>query len=213
MNQTNQVTKSPEFKHLKRWTYPESYIGESYYDYFRTGIGQSRDSEALERSNFASMLEALGGESETVIVVRAGHWAVGWIESILIHESDLKALKTANEIREAMEDYPVIDDCHFSETEREELDETIDCYSSEFERTVLNLIGIDSTDDLSKQEQAELTELINRVMDEDMSYRGLRDAFVTNESIERFVKSYEVCEGHFESNLATLVLECLGGAQ
>jgi hypothetical protein len=211
VNKQTSLTQVSEFKHLKRWTYPESYIGESYDDYFRTGIGQSRDSQALERSNFVSMIKALGGESETVIVVRAGHWACGWVESILIHESDLKALKTANEIMEALQDYPVIDECHFSETEQEELQDTIKAYSSDFEETVLSLVGIDSTDDLSSAEQDELTQFISNVMQEDQSYRGVDDAFVTEASIERYTKSWEA--KHDDLNLTALVIEVLGGAQ
>ena len=64
---------------LRPWTYPSDYIGETYEGYF-VGLGQCRDSDALERSNFASAIEALGGETETVFIVRAGHWAVGWVE-------------------------------------------------------------------------------------------------------------------------------------
>ena len=42
------------------------------------------------------MLEALRGESETVIVVRESHWAVGWVEWIKIHELDTTALAIAD---------------------------------------------------------------------------------------------------------------------
>ncbi len=91
------MTYDPE--HLKRWTLPDNYFGAEWPDYFSSGVGQSRDSDALERSNFTSMLTALGGESETVIVVRETHWAVGWVEWIAIHQDDEKALKIADDIR------------------------------------------------------------------------------------------------------------------
>jgi hypothetical protein len=78
------------------------------------------------------MLEALGGESETVIVVRERHWAVGWVEWIAIHESDDKALQEADAIKAALEDYSVINEEHWSETEREEANEVWrNCYSPE----------------------------------------------------------------------------------
>ncbi len=86
-------------EHLQRWTLPPNYFGAEWPDYFSSGVGQSRDSDALERSNFTSMLTALGGESETVIVVRETHWAVGWVEWIAIHQDDEKALKIADDIR------------------------------------------------------------------------------------------------------------------
>jgi len=91
------MTYDPE--HLKRWTLPDNYFGAEWPDYFSSGVGQSRDSDALERSNFISMLDALGGETETVVVVRETHYLVGWVEWIAIHESDDKALKIADDIQ------------------------------------------------------------------------------------------------------------------
>jgi hypothetical protein len=87
-----------EPKHLCRWSKPPNYFGAAWPDYYSSSVGQSRDSDALERSNFECMLNALGGETETVIVVRETHWAVGWVEWIAIHESDDKALKIADDI-------------------------------------------------------------------------------------------------------------------
>lgn len=97
---------------LKRWTMPDHYAGAVWPGYFSSGVGLSRDSDALERSNFECMLKALGGESETVIVVREGHWAVGWVEWIAIHQDDGKALAIADDIKRGLEDYPVIDEMH-----------------------------------------------------------------------------------------------------
>lgn len=51
-------------QHLRRWTRPDSYFGAEWPDYFSAGFGQSRDSDALERSNFAVALRDLGGESD-----------------------------------------------------------------------------------------------------------------------------------------------------
>lgn len=75
------------------------------------------------------MLEQLGGESETVIVVRASHWAVGWVEWIAIHVTDADKLKMADELKAGLDNYPVLNEDHFSETERQEADETWkNCY-------------------------------------------------------------------------------------
>lgn len=116
---------------LKLWTLPEYYAGDTFYDYY-VGPGQHRDSDVLVRSNFASILRDLGGESDTVLVIRAGHWAVGWVEFIAIHKDDDTALELADEIAGALEDYPVHDEEHFSELEAEEaLQVWQQCYSNE----------------------------------------------------------------------------------
>lgn len=123
-----------EPSNLKRWTHPDHYFGESWPNHYSAGVGQSRDSDALERSNFACMLRELGGESDIVTVVRESHWAVGWVEWIAIEadgtaESD-KALETADEIKGALDDYPVVDESHWCEIEQQDADETwANCYS------------------------------------------------------------------------------------
>ena len=94
-------------KRLHKWTLPECYIGEHWEGFYSAGFGQTRDSDALERSNFAEILIALksfmgqeipdgyGADSggPAVRVVTEDHWAVGWVEWIAIHESCDGALK------------------------------------------------------------------------------------------------------------------------
>lgn len=110
-----------EPENLPRWTRPESFLAYSDEWIYSPGafvfLGQTRDSDSLTRSNFTCALKAIGGESETVRVVRESHWAVGWCEWIAIHESDAAALKAADEITAALSDYPVIDEDHWSELE------------------------------------------------------------------------------------------------
>jgi len=125
-------------KNLKRWTLPQCYIGAEWADYFRSGVGQSRDSNALERANFDAMLGALKKIPEPsdwphdftpFQVVRENHWAVGWVEWIAIHETATDALKRADEIMASFDDYPVIDEQLFSQYEQTEADETWrNCY-------------------------------------------------------------------------------------
>ena len=117
-------------QHLNRWKMPRSYFGAEWPEYFGSGCGQSRASDCLERSNFKCMLQALGGESETVLVVRESHWAVGWIEWIAIHQSNEKALQIADDIQAGLFDYPVINEDAWSEMEHEEANEVwTNCYS------------------------------------------------------------------------------------
>lgn len=101
---------------LKRWEMPDSYFGAEWPEYF-VFIGQSRESSALERSNFECSLRALGGESDSVLVIRERHWAVGWVEWIAVHESNVEAILAADEMACALADYPVLDESHFSELE------------------------------------------------------------------------------------------------
>lgn len=118
-----------EPSYLCRWARPECYIGAEWPEYFSAGVGRSRDSDTLERSNFECMLCALGGESDTVLVIRESHWAVGWVEWIAIHESDSKALETADNIKRKLADYPVVDEMHWSDLEMDEANDVWrDCY-------------------------------------------------------------------------------------
>ena len=114
---------------LTRWEVPDNWFGEHWHGWF-VGLSQNRDSDALDRSNFRAALEALGGESETVQVVREGHWAVGWIEWIAIHESDERALSIQYEIEGSLQDYPVLDESDWCEEESEEANEVwSNCYT------------------------------------------------------------------------------------
>jgi hypothetical protein len=38
---------------VKPWSHPECYSGQTWEGYYSAGFGQSRDSDSLERSNFA----------------------------------------------------------------------------------------------------------------------------------------------------------------
>ncbi len=111
------MSDTTSYSHIQRWRMPHDYFGAHWNDYYSSGVGQSRDSDALERSNFTAMLALLGGESDTVTIVRESHWAVGWVEWIAIHESDSQALTIANEAMARLADYPVLDEEAWSELE------------------------------------------------------------------------------------------------
>lgn len=104
---------------LKRWTLPDNYVGARWPNWY-VFLGQHRDSDTLTRSNFICGLREIGGETETVKVIRENHWAVGWVEWIGIRRDDETALRKADEIKAALDDYPVVDESHWSEMEMEE---------------------------------------------------------------------------------------------
>lgn len=64
-------------------------------DWLVAPVIQTRDSDCLEQSNFASLLGSIGGESDTVEVHSFNHWGPGWFEIILIDPADEKACQTA----------------------------------------------------------------------------------------------------------------------
>lgn len=95
---------------------------------------QHRDSELVERSNFIvaeRMLRASGeqtdatGELDGVAIERSSHWAVGWIERLLIAPGNAELARIAAEITEALEQYPILDDDHYSDMESDEHEQGI----------------------------------------------------------------------------------------
>lgn len=117
---TQKITKDKMKSIIEKnkYTRPQNYCGPDYPTTISV-VGQSRDSGLLEQSNFRSALELLGGESETVLVVRDSHWAVGWVETLRVELSDKVAIKKACEILAALENYPVVDDDDYSELQYE----------------------------------------------------------------------------------------------
>lgn len=118
-------------EHLKDcvWTKPDSYGGFSpdgdYLIY-----SQNRDSCAIERSNYECIfkdLKTLDEKHQTettepfVYDFRARHWAVGWIEYILVKQNAPdEILQAAGEIICALSDYSIYNEGHASELEWDE---------------------------------------------------------------------------------------------
>ena len=111
------------FRHLRRWRTQSNYRGESWDGWYAAPVGHSRDSDTVESSNWEVQLERIP-ESETVQVVREGHWAVGWVEWLAIHESDRGALEEAERVGDKLEDHPVLDEEHHSQLEWKTMEES-----------------------------------------------------------------------------------------
>ena len=125
------------YTHIQKWTMPNCYVGATWDGWYSAGVGQSRDSDALERANFEAMRTLLKacpecevGEENGVQVVRESHWAVGWVEWIAIHESNTAALEVADKAMERLADYPVLDEELWSRFEDEECETVwVKCYT------------------------------------------------------------------------------------
>lgn len=115
---------------VRRWTLPDSYMGATWEDYYSSGFGQSRDSSSLERSNFEIAYRELSKlrchvpdetdtdeETSSVDIVRENHWAVGWVEWIAIHKFNIQAYQRALLLADKANDYPVLDEDHWSSLE------------------------------------------------------------------------------------------------
>jgi hypothetical protein len=96
-------------------------------------VGQHRDSDARDQSNFqviyADLSERFPGR---VDVVRFGHWGFGWVEEIAWAANDIRIGQAVSEWADALADYPVADDAHYSELEWEENHPSeAECYSDD----------------------------------------------------------------------------------
>jgi len=112
VGESKKIIKKIKEAKLEKWgpKHEENYLGESYPEYY-VGFAKSRDSEALEVSNFDVALSELGGEKEPdVKVVRLGHWAVGWIEVILVHENAKDKVEILKQLIDRVNEYPVLDE-------------------------------------------------------------------------------------------------------
>ena len=108
-----------EIQDIPRWKHPRDYFGFNpegdYLIYTR-----HRDSCILENSNYECIFKALQEKDPDNFVYdfRAHHFAVGWVEYILITQNAPKdLLNYACEILSALSDYPVFDESDFSERE------------------------------------------------------------------------------------------------
>jgi len=106
---------------LERWTRPDSFMAFDSGWYYSNAafvfLARHRDSELLTQSNFECAIARLGGESDTVVIVRESHWAVGWVEWIAIHESDVESLERAKDMIDSLNDYPALDEDDWSQRE------------------------------------------------------------------------------------------------
>jgi len=128
---TNTTMEPIEHLDEYKWEHPDSYGGHSPVgDYLVATL--SRDCNTVRQSNYAVMkriIKNAGGEvltdydetnPHTPYDFRAGHWACGWVEYIIVpRTADSKILEAVANALCALADYPVLDDGHHSELQRE----------------------------------------------------------------------------------------------
>lgn len=114
------------------WQTPRDYRGFSPVGDYLV-LSRHRDSDLVAESNWAVACKELGavdhdsGELDSrppVYTFRPRHWAVGWVEYLLVRPDAPEATrKEAGEILCSLEDYPVLSDEDLSERERESASE------------------------------------------------------------------------------------------
>lgn len=118
---------------LAIWETSEDYAGFDPVGHILVA-SQHRDSDALTRSNYrcasARLIKAAGLEDyidpdvpgAPVYDWRAGHWAVGWVEYLMVRPDAPQAvLDEAQAIADALAGYPALDDEDWSALEYEEV--------------------------------------------------------------------------------------------
>lgn len=115
---------------LPVWSHPNDYGGFSP-DGDLILLSRTRDSGALERSNWTQVGVALGAVAfdardakaprPNVYHWRAGHWACGWVEYLMIHaDAPHDIIEQACAIRADLNDYLIFDEEHYSDLEADE---------------------------------------------------------------------------------------------
>ena len=80
-----------------------------------------RDSDALDVANHESLiarLEAVDPDGAHHEVMHCGHWAVGWIDHVIVDVSHAGVMGVLATAMGDLEDYPILDEMHYSEVEQ-----------------------------------------------------------------------------------------------
>lgn len=96
---------------MEKWS-GKDYIGERYDEYYLL-YSHHRDSDIINESNYQT-LKKIFIDLPGVIERSANHWAVGWVEYLLIHEKEHDTLVKGEYYLGQLKDYPILDEDDFS---------------------------------------------------------------------------------------------------
>lgn len=120
----NVMTYQPE--HLETYdgfkpTGFDSHICSELDSFYIAPVSISRDASTLAQCNWDVVTEDILNRArhDETEIHRFGHWGCGWFEMLLIHPSDIDALKCADEWACSLEQYPIADEDKLSEREYE----------------------------------------------------------------------------------------------
>lgn len=163
--------------------HPNSYAGPDFSDYVVL-IGTNRDADMLTQFNYEKACELFPeDDNENTLHIRQGHWACGWIELVLIKatgfESDINVrlnLYKAMRTREALDDYPVLDELEYSDYVMEKSYELYESEKSYWLRELCEFLDLDR-DELSEELESQLDLITLYTFEADRCYCGEDDAY------------------------------------
>lgn len=152
-----------------------AFLDDDRQEWLVVDVSRNRDSDCLAESNFNTFLEGLGGESDNVEVHRFGHWACGWYEIILIDAKAEAIVALAQEMEDALENYPVLDEEDLSRREHEAEQESWEAWARK---------------DFSEELKRRVEECWNGATDHGFTYDDIDDGFdlLTDEVIDALWK-------------------------
>jgi hypothetical protein len=103
------------YKKIQKWESGDSYIGDDLSDYYVI-LSRHRDSGILDTSNWDSALKKF--DEKDILIVHFSHWAVGWVDQLLIKEDNYLALENADEMMDNAEPFIDEDDYYQRVSER-----------------------------------------------------------------------------------------------
>ena len=186
-------------ENLRLWTYESNYLGENLSDYYIL-YSHHRDSDILEKSNFECIsreIEEFSKElnlDEGFYIQRSSHWAVGWIELLLIHKNNTELLKQADIISGSLHYYPVFDESHFWEKEYKEWTRNFRDECESFIRSEHEKLDYDSNYFIDSEPTEKLFETLLCVADEKIEGEYPEDYYPSDELIEECFKFLNIFE-------------------
>lgn len=106
-----------------------AYFGDDDLSVWGTMLTVNRDSEALQRSNWEVIKDDMMARfPNDVKVLSTSHWAVGWLDELLVNTDNPGALDAAYEWHEQLDNYIVADEQHYMDTEQAEIEECFESY-------------------------------------------------------------------------------------
>ncbi len=113
---------------MNKWQDSGNYMGYDLSHYYIL-ISKTRDSEMEELSNYESILsdmrlnftnkECEAEEEKGWCIASFGHWACGWVESIMIHESEEEIIEFGNEVQHDIQENGLYNEDDYYEREME----------------------------------------------------------------------------------------------
>ena len=126
----------------------------NYNDYLCL-LSRHRDSDSVSEVNFREACLEFGITADSkqeigegAVVLRFGHWAVGWYEILAIDPENEEAMAKAKHMEEKLEDYPVLNEEALSEYEWNEIMEAWYNYGAEDQLDKVSDVLHDMVDDL-----------------------------------------------------------------